>query len=97
MNLKKQKGQSVIEYLFLMIVVIALFHSFLTNPRLKDLFVDMTDRMEDAIKFSYQHGDHADGRPYNAYSDHNGNNHATYYNGNGDNKSHFLISHDPYP
>lgn len=93
-DLKTQIGQALIEYVFLMAVVVGLFYSFFTSRQLQDFSDDMFNKMIDSIQFSYQHGAGLEGSTYRSPS-YDKQPHPTYFVGG--NESHFFISHESYP
>ena len=96
--MKTQQGQSTIEYLFLMVVVVALFYSFFKSRYLQDYTDELFSEISDSIQFSYHHGAPSGGRTYSkSYSNpgYGKTPHSTYYIGG--KNSHFFISHEQYP
>lgn len=93
---KSQKGQSMVEYILLLVVVISLIHTIINSNRFKDLIGKegrFATKMKGEAQWNYRHGSPGNGAAviYSTAKDH-----PTYYNLS-KNMSHFIGPKDPYP
>ena len=81
----KSSGQSIVEYLLLMMVVMVLSQAFFTSSRFKDYFGQnstLFDAMSTAMEYSYRHGLPIESGAVDSSGYSNGQDHETYYNKN---------------
>lgn len=94
-QLSNQRGQSVVEYILLLAVVVSLSYTFYSNPKFKQFFGadGFFSVMRDKIAFSYRYG-YDSNTPADEFQ-YTSNRHHTYFNEES-NASRFFSPTDPY-
>jgi NADH:ubiquinone oxidoreductase subunit 3 (subunit A) len=96
-NLNNEKGQSTVEYILLLAVLVSLGVSVMNSARLKQFLGPNSEffgKLRDRIEYSYRHGNV--GLSSTDNSDYESGNHNSYTNPE-DSNSRFYLPTDPYP
>ena len=93
--LRNSDGQSVVEYILLLLVIVSLSLTIYNNPRFREFLGPNSEfftAVKDNVQYSYRHGLQG----FQDNTSYNGTNHPTYFNDD-QGQTRFFIPRERYP